>query len=519
MLARAQQRRNGRRMPGRHAISRSGSIRPDGAAAVRNARVILANPACDVNGRVECAHPLVDKHLNEALHAYESRVRTRFDRVEGVLSEIAALPRDSAFAANARDRLRSALGCDVPEALLESSWIEGVDMKAVFTHCLFSVAALCVANAHQEQADWLPGMAVDDGFLSECGYHTMDISPCSDGRLQGLLPFVLRVDPTADAVLLKAYAGALFDVELDLNDWAQRELEQRLEGKLGKRYLKVAVYHYSSSAPSTQGCAAHGSNEEAARDAAAQRLQELQTGISRCYGAGLGPDSLLIGLDTDLDSIRVHMPGPNGEPMTAHYIDAARIYRETLSMSAKEARDYIRAAVEEGMRAALSAIGAGLTRLVARLIEANLSQIEYVIEHHEGRYEEIGHGERFICVGDSIDELQLRNLYYYAHLDTLEEGADCVDVGIGIFEKLNLARGFPVPIMMHFQYASMIPGARKRAIERCERVMRAIEARYAYRMPEGALKFVLSVSDVNGTERLALISEHLHAKSGQEVRP
>jgi len=39
-------------------------------------------------------------------------------------------------------------------------------------------------------------MTLDEAFFQSCGYHTVDISPCADGRLQGLLPFVLRLAPT-----------------------------------------------------------------------------------------------------------------------------------------------------------------------------------------------------------------------------------------------------------------------------------------------------------------------------------
>ena len=55
-------------------------------------------------------------------------------------------------------------------------------------------------------------MVLDAAYIQSCGYHTVDISPCADGRLQGLLPFVFRMAPNA-AVFVKAYAGVLFDVE------------------------------------------------------------------------------------------------------------------------------------------------------------------------------------------------------------------------------------------------------------------------------------------------------------------
>lgn len=510
MLTRVQQRQLAHRIrPARRQQSLPAGTLQTGADARVTARVVMANPACDVNGRQRCEHALVNRELNHALYAYEELLRARFDEVESVLRNVDELPRGQDFVSHAQKIAGQRLGFELPKALLGGTWITGLDMPALYAHCLFETCRRSVAQAQHDQADWLNGMTIDDSFIAECGYHTLDITPCADGRLQGLLPFILRIAPTSNAVLLKAYAGALFDIEIDVSDWTQRELDQRLNGRLGERYLKIAAYHYSSSAPSSEGCAAHGSREEAARDAAISRLKQLRTGIEQGYGIGLGPDVLLLGIDTDLDAIRVHFPNDQGDSMGSVTVEAAQIYRETLGMDAARARRHIAETLDRTADSTGSSLSAGMRLLISRLLEANLSQIEYVIQHHEGRYERLGHGERFICVGDAIDELQMRNLYYFAHLDTLEEGAACVDVGVHIFEKLNLSRGYPAPVIVHFNYASVIPGARDRAVERCERVMGAVTERYRGRVPEGALKFALCVSDVTGDERLGLVHENV----------
>jgi hypothetical protein len=90
----------------------------------------------------------------------------------------------------------------------------------------------------------------------------------------------------------------------------------------------------------------------------------------------------------------------------------------------------------------------------------------------------IGHNERFICAGEAMSELQLRNKFYFAHLDTVEEGAADMDVGIKIFTGLNVNHGLAVPVLVHFHYNARVPGARERAVMRCKRVRKAIEARY-----------------------------------------
>ena len=174
----------------------------------------------------------------------------------------------------------------------------------------------------------------------------------ADCRLQGLLPFVLRTAP-APVVWVKAYAGALFDVEHDVADWTQRELE-RLTGAIegGERldYLKVAAYHYSSSAPCDQGCAAHGGHDAAAVAAAIERLHALQVAVDNTYGHGAAPQVLLLGVDTDCDAIRIHLPDASGQLRAERYLDSAALYRATLGLSA--------AAVQQALEAAERAIAA-----------------------------------------------------------------------------------------------------------------------------------------------------------------
>jgi hypothetical protein len=104
-----------------------------------------------------------------------------------------------------------------------------------------------------------------------------------------------------------------------------------------------------------------------------------------------------------------------------------------------------------------------------------------------------------------MSELQLRNKFYFAHLDTVEEGAPDLDVGIKIFTGLNVSRGLPVPVLVHFHYASRVPGARERAIGRCRRVRAAIESRYASLHAQGLLHCQMAVSDQDGSERCAWI--------------
>lgn len=473
-----------------------------------------ANPACVIAAGQRCEHALVDPQLNRSLSVYEQAVRSRFAAIVDTLKALSAEQHELDFVPRAQHLARERLGYELPGALLGEAWVSGLDLRALHSYCIFRSFKQCIDQAASDQASWRERMTLDDEFVRACGYHTLDISPCADGRLQGLLPFVFRMTP-APSIMVKAYAGAMFDVEMDAADWTHRELE-RLSGGIpacaNGRYLKIAVYHYSTSNPCDQGCAAHGSNDLKATDSALARLNELRAAVENTFGLGAAPDILLVGMDTDIDAIRVHLPDGNGEISPHRFVESASLYHETLGMTAQAARAHIEAAVAraenaDGWARGHGGVEAGMRRLILRLLENNLSQIEYVIQHHAGRYAVIGHNERFICAGESMSELQLRNKFYFAHLDTVEEGAACMDVGIKIFTGLNINHGLPVPVLVHFHYNGRVPGARERTITRCKRVKAAIEARYPQLHKQGLLHCQMAISDQMGSERCQFIDD------------
>ena len=472
------------------------------------------NPACVVVPEQSCEHALVDRELNRLLYTYEQSVRGRFAAIVDTLKTLSDCRHTLNFVAEAQGIARERLGFELPDELLTDSWVAGLDLRALHAWCTFRTFKACVDRAPIDQKPLCERSLLDAGFIHSCGYHTVDISPCADGRLQGLVPFIFRLAPN-DAVFVKAYAGAMFDVEDDIRDWTERELNRLTGGIPGgedANYLKIAVYHYSTSNPDHEGCAAHGSNDHVAVASALARLNELRTAIDNTFGKGAAPDILLVGVDTDIDAIRVHLPDASGDISPHRFVESFQIYHDTIAMSAAEARAHIDATVSQAERAEGWARGAGGTpagirRLILHLLEANLSQIEYVIQHHAGRYQVIGHNERFICVGEAMSELQLRNKFYFAHLDTVEEGANDIDVGIRIFTGLNLRHGLGIPVLVHFHYSSRVPGARDRAVTHCRRVKAAVEARYPQLLESGRLFVEMAVSDLHGTERCTFVQD------------
>lgn len=462
------------------------------------------NPACATqNGRL-CRHPLTNELENRRLLAHEQTIKGRFANIVPVLKRIAGMQHAADFVEQAQAIATQELGFSLPESLLKDAWATDLDMRALYGESVFSTLRLLAEQTHAATPPEAVGVDEATSFMLDCGYHAVDISPCSDGRLKGLVRYILRL-PAEAVRSRKAYAGAMFDVDANVKRWIETELMRFREGRpvtadAGTRYLKMVVYHTSSSNPAHEGCAAHGSNELEAAEKGLERLREFRQAIENSFCCGASVDILLVGVDTDTDAIKVHIPDADGEMSLYRVLDNQALYRQTINDDENSARLKVYKAIQttsatQGWGGGNGEPHDGMRRLIATLLINNLSQIEYVCGNWGGRYPDVGHNERFISVGDGFEEFQLRNLAYFAHLSTVEEGAPDMDVGIKIFKALNVSHGLPIPLAIHFRYDSRVPGGRERTVERCQRVKDAIESRYRDLADKGLLVSSMTVQD------------------------
>tara|TARA_B100001939_G_scaffold171915_1_gene148174 strand:- start:293 stop:1849 length:1557 start_codon:yes stop_codon:yes gene_type:complete len=458
-------------------------------------------------------HPLADTAANARLRSYETNVKGRFDRIVPVLQNVSALQHQPDFIPQAQRLARAELGFDLPQHVLERAWVRPLDMRALFAWCVFESHRLFSDRFFQddplESAAGSPASRDFEQFLLDCGFHLLDLTPCADGRLAHTVAYALRIP--FSAVRRRSHAGAMFDVENTVNRWVKTEHRRFSEGMPNPsteptRYLKAITYHFSSVDPSHQGCAAHGSNDELAASAAHQRLLDFRQAVENSFCCGASVDLLLIGLDTDTDAIRIHPPSRESDMRLDQWVCGRELHAATASMRAEQAQAHIAESVES---AAPGPMDPGMVRFITRLLVNNCSQIDYVQDLHSGPYPDAGHAERFIGVGIGFKEVHLRNLTYFAHLDTVEEGAPDLDVGVKIFRGLNVSRDLPIPVVVRFDYSGRVPGARDRAIADCRRVNQAIADRYAELVKEGLLHTCLTVRDRNQTAPAEVVGSTL----------
>lgn len=451
------------------------------------------------------SHPLADVQENNRLFEYDSSVKEAFDGIVPALKKISALQHEADFVNKAQRIAVTQLGFELPTILLEDAWVDQLDMRSLFAWSLFETYRRFSDDVFTRDPLGNNDEETFQELLEECGFHLMDVSPCADGRLAHVIRYVLRL-PTK-AVRRRSYAGAMFDIDDSLNKWTRTELVRFREGvpntaDAPTRYLKAVVYHHSSVDPEHQGCAAHGSNTAKAAAGGLSKLKGFQQAVQNTYCCGASIDCLLIGMDTDTDAIRIHMPDANGEIDLNNYIDSMEAFDSTAQLSASQAEQWIADHIRQKGGAALVD---GMARFVAYLLKNNLSQVEYVRAYHGGHYSDIGHAERFIGAGIGFEEIQLRNLTFFSYLDTVEEAAGDLDVGISIFTGLNVSHGLPVPVVVRFDYHGNVPGARERAEEHCKRVSDAFHSRYSDLSKKGLLHTMQVVRDINAAGNIEIL--------------
>ncbi len=429
-------------------------------------------------------HPLAEPALSAALRQRAEDIAAAFGRIEPVLRRLAPRQFDGGFAEQAHRQLADSLGVDIPAAELESSWSTPLDLGRVHARCVLAT----FRNLVEREFDRSLAVLLDEGESNEVlirrfGFHAVDITACADGRLAGAVDFILRVPP-AVVVWRDAYAGAMFDVEDALHRWEAVELRRWREGRPNDaseptRYLKIGLYHFSSVDPRRQGCAAFGSDEKRAASGLLARLREFAGAVESTQCCEARVDTLLVGVDTDTDAIRVHVPDRAGKTDVDRFVSSAALHEQTASLERETAKEFIRHAVADCMGVdAADAATEGMRWLCGYLLKNNIGQVDAVVGWNGGRYADSGHAEKLVVAGDAIDDVQLRNLTFQAQMGTVEEGAVDLDIGIKVLAKTNAPHGLAVPVLVHVAYDDRIPGASARAQERARRLVAAIEARY-----------------------------------------
>ena len=457
------------------------------------------------------AHPLADHAISLGLRRREEEIEAAFAAIEPALRALAPGQFEADFATRGAAQLRAQLGLDIPPAALRADWAAPLEMRGLYARCVIGTFSRLVARGFDRGlARYSEGESAE-ALFHRWGFHAIDITPCADGRLSGVVDYILRVPPAVVAYR-QSFAGAMFDVAGSVRHWEEVELRRWREARPNPadaptRYLKIGVYHFSSLDPHHEGCAAHGSDTRQAASALLETLRHFEQAV-RCTHGGAAVAILLVGVDTDTDAIRVHVPDAAGQAAVDRFVDNRDIFDRTQTMPRDAAKGAIREAVAAcaGVRPDDPATE-GMRWFCGYLLKNNIGQMDAVRSWHGGAYREAGHTEKLIVVGDAIDDVQLRNLAFQAQMDTVEANAADLDIGIKILKGLLAPRGLAVPVLAHFAYDPRIPGAAATAQCRALRLRAAILSRHARLADTGMLFVQAMVRASDGTQLQAVPTE------------
>jgi carboxysome shell carbonic anhydrase len=437
-------------------------------------------------------HPLADAAISQALQQRATEIDTAFNAIEPALRHLAPRQFEDGFARRAVAEVLAKLHLDFSADVFAASWSAPLDMRSLYARCVVGTFCRLIERAFDRDLAQLSDGESVEVLVQRWGFHAVDITPCADGRLSGVVDYILRIPPSVVAYR-KSYAGALFDVTEAVRHWESTELRRWREASPNAataptKYLKMCVYHFSSVDPAHQGCAAHGSDDARAASALLERLRQFALAIRLLHGEDAGVATLLVGVDTDTDAIRVHVPDAQGNMHVGRHLDSNRLYNGTMGMPREAAKDAIRHAVAACAGVSLDdAASTGMRWFCGYLLKNNIAQVDAVREWHGGRYRDAGHTERLIVVGDAVDDVQLRNLAFQAQMATVEEGAPDLDIGIAILRRLQEERGLAIPLLVHLRADPRIPGSVQRAQCHAKRLAAAIMQRYADLAARGLL--------------------------------
>ncbi len=446
----------------------------------------------DIQTQPAGAHVLADGMVSLGLRRRADAIAAAFGAIEPTLRDLTPRQFEPSFPDIASRILRDRLDVSVPPAALRATWTNPLNLRALHGAVVLAVFRQLVERAFDRDHTRLTDGESVEALIQRWGFHAVDVSACADGRLSGVLDYILRVPPAVVA-WRKSYAGAMFDIDESIRHWESIELRRWRDGRpntagVPTRFLKIGVYHFSSLDPRHEGCAAHGSDDGRAAGTLLRRLEEFEAAVRAIHSEDAGVATLMVGVDTDTDAIRVHIPDGAGRMSLDRVADNRDLYPATAALD----REGAKAAIRDAVAGAAGVVAdddatEGMRWLCGYLLKNNIGQIDAVRSWHGGAYADAGHTERLIVVGDPIDDVQLRNLAFQAQMNTIEEGSGDLFIGISILRKRLEPEGLPVPVLANARYDTRIPGAADRARKRAKRLRSAILASHPALAERGLL--------------------------------
>jgi carboxysome shell carbonic anhydrase len=449
----------------------------------------------------ECGrHPLADRASSLALHHCFQEITAAFDAIEPVLRQLAPHQFEDGFARRGAAEVLSRLHLDFPTDLFAADWTAPLNMGILYARCILGTFCRVIERADDRSLAYLSDCESIADFQQRCRFHAIDITPCADGRLVDAVNYILRIPPSLVAYR-KPYSGALFNVDESVRHWERTELRRWRKASPNKassttQYLKMCIYPFSKGEPADRSCAAQDGDGNRAVPALLARLRQFGQAVRLIHGEDVSVATLLVGVNTDTDAIRVHVPDAHGNMHAGRHLNGHILYNSTSALSHTAAKAAIQNAVAIcGGAGANDVASAGMRWLCSYLLESNIAQLDL---RREWRWPHSDSTKRLLVVGDTVDEAPMGNFALQAQMSTFEEGAAEIDNGINILRDFHEKRRLAIPLIVHVRVDPLMPGAVQYARGRASHLANEIRRRYDNLVSRGFLHIQAIIRDSDG---------------------
>jgi hypothetical protein len=260
------------------------------------------------------------------------------------------------------------------------------------------------------------------------------------------------------------------------------------------QYLKLCIYPFSHEKPASEPCAAQDSDDGRAVSALLARLRQFGQAVRLVHGEEASVATLLVGVNTMTDAIRVHVPDADGLMHAGRHLNSHILYNRTSALSHHTAKAEIDRAVTTcaGVRET-DAASAGMRSLCGFLLESNIAHLDF---RRAGPV--LQSDERLLVVGDPVDEPPMGDFAFHVQADTLQDGEAELDKGITSLRGFHEKRRLAIPLLVHVRVDPLRPGAVQSARDRASILATEIQQRYDHLISRGTLHIEIVIRDSDG---------------------
>ena len=146
------------------------------------------------SGQSSGGHPFAEPGISDALRRQTQAIEAAFSKIDPALLRLAPRHYDEDFPQVAVRELRD-IGIDISPSLFAAHVMAPLNMRFLQARCVIGTFCRLIREGGARQPTSRSDGDDATTLIRQWGFHAIDVSPCADGRLSGLLDHILRIPP------------------------------------------------------------------------------------------------------------------------------------------------------------------------------------------------------------------------------------------------------------------------------------------------------------------------------------